>query len=120
MKRHMDLVRQILIKIEQHDDIHPLRSIKIDGYSQNHVEGHVYLLYRAGFFEGDFRSVQGSARPCVYVISGLTWMGHDFLDAVRNDSVWARVKGKLAQVGGDAPLEVIKALAVKVVLDLVT
>ncbi len=47
-------------------------------------------------------------------------MGHDFLDAVRNDSVWARVKDKLVQVGGEAPLEVIKAVAVKVALDLIT
>ena len=41
----------------------------------------------------------------------MTWEGHEFLDAVRSDTVWAQVKQKAAEQGGSLPLELVKLLA---------
>ena len=46
--------------------------------------------------------------------TGLTWQGHEFLDAVRNDTVWRKTTALIKEKGGSVPFEVIKALAVKV------
>jgi hypothetical protein len=80
------------------------------------IGGHVRLLFNAGFCEGKITSVSGSTIP-IYTITGLTWDGHDFLDDIRNESVWARVKENLKRFGGDASLEVIKSLAAQAALE---
>jgi hypothetical protein len=41
----------------------------------------------------------------------LTNAGHDFLDSIRDERVLAKVKTRLAEVGGQAALHVIKTLA---------
>lgn len=42
---------------------------------------------------------------------GLTFQGHQFLDNVRADTVWKRVLGKVAKVGGTASLPILQELA---------
>lgn len=41
----------------------------------------------------------------------LTWHGHDFLDNIRNDTVWEKTKQQLAKVGGTASIEIISQVA---------
>ena len=55
------------------------------------------------------------AAPSTYHVSGLTWAGHDFLDSIRDESVWSAVKKKLTAVGGSASIDVLKALVTQVV-----
>jgi hypothetical protein len=46
-----------------------------------------------------------------FIITNLTWKGHDFLDAARSDTVWNATKGPLAKVGAwtfGLVLEVLK------------
>ena len=72
----------------------------------------VQLLYEAGFIREDAYS--GSQRgPFTdeFNIERLTNEGHDFLDSIRDDSIFATVKEKLVTIGGTASLAVIKALA---------
>ncbi len=40
----------------------------------------------------------------------LTWGGHDFLDAIRNDDVWSKTKSTVQEKVGSATFEVVKAL----------
>jgi hypothetical protein len=54
------------------------------------------LLYECGLLD-----VAG--RPCLqlnYAIHGLTMAGHDFLDAIRDVSVWDKTKKRLGDAGG--------------------
>jgi hypothetical protein len=45
----------------------------------------------------------------------LTWDGHEFLDSIRDDSVWSAVKKRLAPIGGSVSIGVLRAVAVEVV-----
>ena len=45
--------------------------------------------------------------------TALTWQGHEFLDAVRNDTVWRKTIALIKEKGGSVPFEVVKALAVR-------
>jgi DNA-binding PadR family transcriptional regulator len=41
----------------------------------------------------------------------LTAQGHDFLDAIRDEGIWARTKDAVQKTGGNVTLEILKTLA---------
>ena len=43
----------------------------------------------------------------------LTWEGHEFLDAVRHETVWAKTKEVVKSKGGSVSFEVLKELAIQ-------
>ena len=49
----------------------------------------------------------------------LTMNGHDFLDSIRDDTVWHKTKNKLLEYGGSAPLEVVKMTAQEILQHMV-
>ena len=53
----------------------------------------------------------------IAVASRLTWEGNDFLDAVRDESIWKRVRSTIGKITGGASFEVFKTVASSLVLD---
>ena len=51
------------------------------------------------------------------MIYRLTSDGYDYLDSIREASIWKKTSDKLIQVGGSAALDVVKSLAISVVKD---
>ena len=45
-----------------------------------------------------------------YPINGMTMAGHDFLDAIRDQSVWDKTKNRIGQAGGWT-LDIVLAVA---------
>ena len=105
MKRDMDLLREILLQVETREPKQPLE-VKIEGRDRQEIVGHVRLLEEARFVEASF-----TGGPTA-LVHRLTWDGHEFLDSVRDSKVWAKVTGKLKEVGGTASFDIVKALAV--------
>ena len=96
MKRNMDLIRQILQKIEDSDshciEVH---TGNIGNETRDVVAYHYHLLCDAGllkmdpdFFVSDGERYQ--LTPTVFAV--LTWKGHEFLDASRDPDVWKNAK----------------------------
>ncbi len=108
MKRDMDLLREILLQVETRE---PKQSpeVKIEGRDRQEIVGHVRILQEARFVEA---TITGGPTAMVH---RLTWAGHDFLDSIRDESVWSAVKKKLAAVGGSTSIDVLKALVTQVV-----
>ena len=111
MKRDMDLIRKILLVTEAE----PQRKIPyIEGYTSEQIGHHVYLMMQAGLIEGadatTYQDLYNIAIP-----DQLTWQGHDFLDACRNESVWNKAKEKLKSIGGDVPLSVVQSLLIEII-----
>ena len=112
MKRDLDLVRTILIEIEEHPDFESLIELKCPGYSPEQVTYHVKLLKEAGLVEAlDMSTMEGAefAPKC------LTWKGHEFLAATRNDGVWHKLKAEIKDRGVGLPFNLIQQLALKLV-----
>lgn len=99
MKRDMDLIRQILMAVEEHPHGFAPRMLEIDGYTKEQVAYHNYLLGDAGLANVADATALGDDGPQAMIIS-LTSAGHDFIEAARNDEGWAWAKGRLAAVGG--------------------
>ena len=109
MKRDMDLIRAILLEMEQA----PSRDIKIHarGYSPEQIAYHLKLLKQAGLIEAiDQTNFDGLA----FIPTSLTWQGHEFLEATRNEGVWQKLKAELKDRGLSIPFKLVEELATKI------
>ncbi|MFU2029133.1 MULTISPECIES: DUF2513 domain-containing protein [Bacillus] len=109
MKRDMELVRKLLVLIEE-QDVNSNELKLPNDIDRNVAVYHLRLLEQAGFTEN---KIQYASNSPLWIYSSLTWDGHEFLDAIRNDTVWNKVKKTVAEKGGSIPFEVMKALAIK-------
>lgn len=98
MKRDMDLIWRILLKVEDDYDCANLINLKIDGYSAKAIAYNSQLAFEAGYLSNC--SVQYADNGVwTFSVGSLTWEGHDFLDRIRDDSRWGKIK-KAARDGG--------------------
>ena len=114
MRRDDDLLRKLMLDLELAKS-RIFHSHEVSGYTQDQVAYHLALILKAGFAEGGVpRYLSDGSDPTIpsaVVVSRLTPDGHDFIDEVRDDAVWANVKERTAKVGGSVSLEVLKQLA---------
>jgi hypothetical protein len=50
----------------------------------------------------------------------LTWQGHEFLERIKRDTVWNKVKELAMNKGIDLSIEVIKSLSAKVITSIIS
>lgn len=108
VKRDMDLMREILLKIESKPDLIP-KTIEMPEYDREVVGRQTELLFDNGFIDGiDQRNMSESFR---YIFArDLTWSGHDFLDSVRDPEIWEKTKKGVSEAKSFS-FELLKALA---------
>lgn len=111
MKRDMDLVRRILFEVEK---LPPLtaRRIEVEGYSMNEVAYHCEMLYRYGLikrYHGD--EIDQLDGVIDFWVEDLTWQGHDFLEKIREDTVWNKTKRVMKDKGLPFVLETVNIIA---------
>lgn len=122
MKRNLDLMRDILLFVENSDKPLLLESDMASLCpSQSELAYNVYLLVDAGFLDAEKILRLGSiVEPLPsYRIYHLTSLGCDYLDSVRSRSVWEQTKNKLKGSGTGATLQVISEIASGIILSLV-
>ena len=117
MKRNMDLIRQLAIRIESADSHLQASEISIDSFTPAEILYHCVLMHEAGLIDGEMVSdldCDGDG-----LIERLTWQGHDFLDAARDDRLWNRtmktVREKVTSVTFDGLLVLLKAGALALI-----
>ncbi|MEQ9004094.1 MAG: DUF2513 domain-containing protein [Pseudomonadales bacterium] len=108
MKRDWDLVRKILMRVESLEYGQELRAGDIEGYDSPVVSHHLRILMEAGLIDviefdalGDWEGIA----------TRLTWDGHEFIDQIRSDTIWRKVKDRLTHEGLSASFHAIRAIA---------
>src|SRR5438552_724153 len=71
----------------------------IPGYTDEQVGYHVFILIEAGLLEGEQFNNARLPSPAGEA-SRLTWAGHEFIDAARDDTRWMKVLGIAAEKAG--------------------
>jgi hypothetical protein len=109
MKRDWDVIREVLIEVEEYDIEDPpgLRFEIGEGQGFTSRAQHALLLHSAGFLEGvpyKTSSSEGLLNP------QLTWQGHELLDTIRSKTVWEKVKAMAAEKGLELTFDAVKAL----------
>lgn len=115
MKLDWDLVRKILIEIEQleprtHIDNY---SDKFDDYDPDLVGFHMGLLAQRGYIDGVKSNTDDS--PYGYIARALTMNGYDFLDTIRNQKMWNKITTIIKTKGYELTFDTIKAAAAHVI-----
>ena len=110
MKRDMDLVRLILMEIEEKYRSTAIYNLTIDGYDTDTVAYHRKILDEAGLIS-DYKAKYADNEIYVFGVGPLTWDGNDFLEKIRDDSRWKKVKDTISQKGLPLIIDTIKSIA---------
>ena len=112
MKRDLDLIRNMLLLIEAYDKPSSMSSNDFKNLNPdvNVIDYHLYLLADSGYIDYMDVNTIGHFYPQIRV-NWMTSSGCDYLDAVRSASIWKTTKNKLSEIGGQASLDVVKAVA---------
>ena len=90
MKRDLALVRNILFVLEDIDDfpvtICDIQAV-LDGVTTNSIYAHLEMLESAGLIDGKDISSAGDKD---YLVKKITSAGHDYIDMIRNDTVFKK------------------------------
>ena len=114
MKRDMDLIRDILLAVENHPYSCAPFEVQVASHTPAEIGYHVMLLHQAGFLEAaSTQAISDTDASCWKPIS-LTWEGHEFLEAARSSENWVKVKQIIVEKGSGLVLEVVKTLLVEV------
>lgn len=105
MQRDMDLIRQVLLSAEAGPP-YPA----IEGYTEGAIKYHRMLAIDHGLLKGTVQPVHTHPTeiPGAVIVRDVTWEGHDFIDAVREDTKWNKVKGYVADAGKQLTIETAK------------
>ncbi len=120
MKRDMELIRKLLFFFDEKETPEYVQIPPIDGYDDLTIKYHLVLLYDAGLLRCEPVTSSTSDRVIYVLPFELTWDGHEFLDKIRNDSVWQRIRETIAEKGGSLAFGVVSKLATKFALEYVT
>ena len=88
MKRDFDIIRLLLIEKETEEQSEELKK-----YPEKEILYNAKLAIDAGLIEGE--ALEGGDCEIVSaVLIRLTWQGHDFLDASRDETIWKKAREK--------------------------
>lgn len=110
MKRDWDVIREILQKTEE---LEPNKMLELEDFKDKDaylVSYQVRILLEASLIDAVLSEVMGN-EPKNFFIIRLTWEGHEFLDSIRNDSIWMKTKSKILEKGGSMTFDVVNAVA---------
>lgn len=122
MMRDLDLCREILRRLDAHAELLHAGKPKIDGKPQEEVAYNLDLLCEAGLVWSEYRYAESLCADAEFAekISQhmyrspdryrLTWAGHEFLDASRNDTLWNSAKRTVKETTGGLTFEFLRAV----------
>ena len=129
MVRDMDLIRDLMLKLEAFpsqkgsiwhftdEEFLEGGELFIEGYTLDQISYHLNLITDAGLIEGGSNSKTMSG----ILFRSITWVGHDFLDSIRDPIIWEKTKKGALAAGGftvDLLKDIAKGLLKKKVEDL--
>lgn len=112
--RDFELIRKLQIEFEQRD-AKAETVIAPQGYSNEEIRYNIELLIGAGFVSVEDRGGGGANIP-----KQLTWTGHEFLDTMKADGQWEKVKTFINEKSISLTFDSIKVAAATLVKSALT
>lgn len=113
MKRDWDLIRRILLEIENSPDMETFLNFSESGYlytdnlkdyEKEKIIYHIQLLVNAGFISTNV-DLYGEQE-----ITGLSWKGHEYAEKLRDTARWEMIKSYISEKGLDLGSDTIMSL----------
>jgi hypothetical protein len=110
MTRNFDRIREILFQVEKAPSGEPLQFLSFERELDDAELGeHLEIMIEAGLIDGEVCSL----RPLSFIIRRLTWLGHDFVNNARNDTIWKKVMAEAKSKGTSVTMTVLNGLLTK-------
>lgn len=103
MRFDLDLARQMLLKIEEMPKGATSKDLTVLGASHEKIQDHLSQLCAGNYL----RLMDLGLTRDGYLITDITWAGHELIGAIRNDDVWRAVRSR----GSDMTLQLAEQLA---------
>ena len=119
MKLNQDCIRDLLLYLEENlkiNDYLSISNIALKNYSSEELLYTADKLCEAGYLKCS-RKVYDNTDLMIFV-SSITYTGHQFLDNIRDDKVFAKTKSVLSSFKS-VSIEIISETASKVVTNLI-
>lgn len=116
LKRDLNLIRNMLLRIEKLNSTK--QKITIESFldlcaDPALISLHIELLIDSNYIETSEPIYCGVIKD--FLIYRITSDGYDYLDSIRENSIWERTENMLFKVGGSAALDVVKSVAVSII-----
>jgi repressor of nif and glnA expression len=85
------------------------------GYSGSSIAYHVMIMEEGGLIAKNNQEIDGKWSPYIAEYR-LTWKGHEFLETVRNNSIWDKAKQLVFEKSGGAAIDLLFEAAKKIIL----
>jgi hypothetical protein len=90
VKRDFDLIRKILLYVEENHDGSVMYIRGLENYDNKVLMTHCEILINQKFLEGEVSRVDTGEG--IYICKGITYEGYEFLDKIRNTTFWKKIK----------------------------
>ncbi|WED44324.1 DUF2513 domain-containing protein [Legionella cardiaca] len=110
MKRNWDMIREILLRVEE---LEPNALLTLESFASteyNEVSYHLEILQEAGLLHGTIHKTPGGSTHNFHLIR-LTWLGHDLLESIRSETTWQAIKEQLHAKNIGMKIDTIMAIA---------
>jgi hypothetical protein len=116
MKRDLDLMRKILLAIEEQyepgDGL--FMGLQVEGYDSENgmqiIAEHCKFLLQNGFISG-YDESRGGDKIVFFRVGNITYQGYDYLDKIRNPKIWEKIKGEIKSKELPQTVEIITKIA---------
>ena len=114
MRRDLNLIRKLILAVEDREPQEWLPELIIEGYTREQIGYHSYLIVDAGLAKGADVSTLDNMLPN-WQLSYLTSAGHDFADAARSDSTWNKAIALVKDKASGITLDLLKQVLISIV-----
>lgn len=116
MKRDMELIRKLVLAIEDAPTGYAPDDLAPEGYTPEQIGYHAHLMIQAGLATGSDVTHMGSSSPQA-ILTSLTWAGHEFAEAARDEARWKKAMGIVQEKSGSVTLSVLTQLLAALMKD---
>ena len=113
MKRDFDLIRKILLYVEEEQKDYVEVINNFEGCDNITLMHHCDLLLERNLLNGTVTRVNTGEGH--FVCKGLTWEGHDYLAMIKNDTTWNKIKKIVKEKGEYLTIEIISRIATNLI-----
>lgn len=109
MIKNWTIIRDILLRLEATSTPNTaLNANQFAEHAEQEVAYNMRLLSEAGYIKANIlESKSGNGRITVALARSLTNAGHDLLDTIRNDTVWAKIQDTFKSKGIDMTFDLV-------------
>ena len=116
MRIDYSLVRRILMNTADGKEGADARDFVCDQWDWDTVCKHIDLMREGGLVKA---SIQHGDGHYYYVhVNRLTWEGQQLMALLSNERAWDETLKKIRQIGGDASIDIVKALAAQAAMNI--